>query len=371
MTEPLKTPLHPLHLEASAKMVDFAGYDMPVSYPLGIMKEHQHTRAAAGLFDVSHMGQVVIQGQQARQDLEALLPVDLDNLQPGQQVYTVMLNTEGGIIDDMIVTCWSDTSYFIVLNAGCKAKDIAHMEAHLSEGTELTLLADRALLALQGPKAVDVLSRLSTDVNALVFMTGCHTTLNDADCFVTRSGYTGEDGFEISVSEAHAMALAKILLADEAVEWIGLGARDSLRLEAGLCLYGHDMDETISPVQATLMWSIAKSRRTDGAKAGNFVGADQVFALQLQGANDKRVGFIVEGKAPVREGAEIVDADNNLVGRICSGGFAPTLGAPIAMGYIQKALSAIDRPVFALVRGKPRPITVAKTPFVRQNYYRG
>ena len=371
MTESLRTPLHSLHLAANAKMVDFGGFDMPVSYPLGIMKEHLPCRSQAGLFDVSHMGQVLIQGQQARQDLEALLPVDLDNLLPGQQVYTVMLNAEGGIVDDMIVTCWSDTSYFIVLNAGCKAKDIAHIEQHLSVGTKLTLLSDRALLALQGPKAIEVLARLSNDVSALVFMTGCHTTLNDADCFVTRSGYTGEDGFEISVSESQAEALAQCLLAEDEVEWIGLGARDSLRLEAGLCLYGHDMDEAIAPGQATLMGSIAKARRVDGAKEGGFVGAEQLFALQANGTIDKRVGFIVEGKAPVREGAEVVNADNEVIGRISSGGFAPTLGAPIAMGYISKELSSVDTQVFALVRGKPRPIRVAKTPFVTQNYFRG
>lgn len=352
-------------------MVPFAGYDMPVQYPAGIKTEHLHTRENAGLFDVSHMGQALIKGDSAQQDLEKLLPLDLDLLAPGQQVYTFLPNAQGGIVDDLIVTCWAANIYFVVFNAGCKAKDIAHFRAHLSSTTTLELLDDRALLALQGPKAIDVLSALAPEVSQLVFMTGRHVSIDGIDCYVTRSGYTGEDGFEISVQADQAQALATTLLVYPEVEWIGLGARDSLRLEAGLCLYGHDMDDDRSPVEAALMWSIAKNRRKGGSKAGGFTGADAIFARQAAGATEKRVGFVIDGKAPVREGADIVDVDGNLIGCVTSGGFAPSLGAPIAMGYVNTEFASVDSKVFALVRGKPRAMTVAKTPFVAQRYFRG
>ncbi|MBR9911746.1 MAG: glycine cleavage system aminomethyltransferase GcvT [Gammaproteobacteria bacterium] len=371
MSDLLPTPLHAMHLQAGAKMVPFAGYDMPVQYPSGIKSEHLHTRSAAGLFDVSHMGQGLFEGADVRQVLEKLLPLDLEELPLNHSVYTFLPNAEGGIIDDLIVTRWGPEAYFVVFNAACKAGDIAHFRAHLSATTRLQVLDDRALLALQGPQAEAVLSRLAPAVKALVFMTGCRVSIDGADCYVTRSGYTGEDGFEISVPAAAAPGLAQTLLNDPAVNWVGLGARDSLRLEAGLCLYGHDMDAQRSPVEAGLMWSVAKSRRADGARAGNFIGADKIFACQAQGAREKRVGLRVNGKAPVREGAEIVDAAGELIGRVTSGGFAPSLAAPIAMGYVQAEHAAPGSSVAAMVRGKPLAMTVCKTPFVPQRYHRG
>lgn len=351
-------------------MVPFAGYDMPVQYPEGIKTEHLHTRASAGLFDVSHMGQALVKGPSARQDLEAILPVDLDTVKPGQQVYSFLPNAEGGIIDDLIVTCWDAQTYFIVFNAGCKAKDEAHFRAHLSAGSELELLSDRALLALQGPKAVDVLSQLAPDCAALVFMTGAHLIVDGIDCYVTRSGYTGEDGFEISVPATQAQALAERLLGFPQVKWIGLGARDSLRLEAGLCLYGHDLDEQRSPIEAAIGWAIAKSRRVGGSKEGGFIGAEQVFAKQRDGVAVMRAGFLVDDKAPVREGAEIVNEDGEVIGHVSSGGFSPTLNAPIAMGYVNSPYAIIGTKVAAMVRGKARPMTVTKMPFVPQRYHR-
>ncbi|GAB3092459.1 glycine cleavage system aminomethyltransferase GcvT [Aestuariicella hydrocarbonica] len=371
MTDLLHTPFHAMHVEAGAKMVPFAGFDMPVQYPDGIKTEHLHTREGAGLFDVSHMGQALIKGASAKQDLEAMLPLDLDLLQPGQQVYTFMPNASGGIVDDLIVTCWNDNTYFVVFNAACKDKDVAHFGAHLSASTELKLLDDRALLALQGPKAVDVLSELAPQCAELVFMTGAHMSVNNAECYVTRSGYTGEDGFEISVPAAAAESLAQRLLESPLVKWIGLGARDSLRLEAGLCLYGHDMDDERSPAEAALGWAVAKSRRVGGSKEGGFIGAESLFAKQRDGVAEMRVGFLVDGKAPVREDAEIVDEDGDVIGRVTSGGFAPSLNAPVAMGYVSAPYAIIGTKVAALVRGKPRPMTVAKMPFVPQRYYRG
>ncbi|MYM64781.1 glycine cleavage system aminomethyltransferase GcvT [Pseudomaricurvus sp. HS19] len=371
MTELLQTPLHAMHLAAGAKMVPFAGYDMPVQYPDGIKTEHLHTRDAAGLFDVSHMGQAVLSGPQVRADLEKLLPLDLDLLQPGQQVYTFLPNADGGIVDDLIVTCWDDATYFVVFNAGCKAKDEAHFRAHLSADTTLELLDDRALLALQGPKAVEVLAALAPEVQQLVFMTGKHVSLVGAECFVTRSGYTGEDGFEISVPATAAGQLAEALMQSPLVKWIGLGARDSLRLEAGLCLYSHDMNDDTSPVAASLMWAVAKSRRVGGSKEGGFIGAEKIFAVQKNGVAEMRVGFLIDGKAPVREDADIVDEDGEVIGRVTSGGFSPSLNAPIAMGYVKAGYAILGTPVAAMVRDKPRPMTVSKMPFVPQRYYRG
>lgn len=371
MSELQTTPLYSMHLAAGAKMVPFAGYEMPVQYSAGIKSEHLHTREASGLFDVSHMGQALFSGAEIKQDLERLLPLDLDLLLKGQSAYTFLPNLQGGIVDDLIVTCWGDKQYFVVFNAGCKEKDIAHFREHLSAGQQLQLLGDRALLALQGPDAAKVLAALNSEAESLVFMTGAHLTLEGMECYVTRSGYTGEDGFEISVPAENAEKLAAALLAIESVEWVGLGARDSLRLEAGLCLYGHDMDDQRSPVDAGLMWSVSKERRQEGSKAGSFIGAEAIFARQTQGAAEKRVGFLVDGKAPVREGAEIVDAGGKRVGRVTSGGFSPTLAAPIAMGYVNAAFSALGSEVFAMVRGKPRKMVVSKMPFVPQRYFRG
>lgn len=370
MSDLLQTPLHAMHVAAGAKMVPFAGYDMPVQYPDGIKTEHLHTRASAGLFDVSHMGQALVKGASAQQTLEAIMPLDLETLNPGQQVYSFLPNADGGIIDDLIVTCWDKNTYFIVFNAGCKAKDEAHFRAHLAAGSELEMLTDRALLALQGPKAAEVLSQLAPDCSSLVFMTGAHIKVDNIDCFVTRSGYTGEDGFEISVPAAQAEALAQRLLTFPAVKWIGLGARDSLRLEAGLCLYGHDIDEERSPIEAAMGWAIAKNRRVGGSKEGGFVGAEHVFAKQREGVTVMRAGFLVDDKAPVREGSEIVNEDGEIIGHITSGGFSPTLNAPIAMGYVNAPYAIIGTKVAAQVRGKARPMTVAKMPFVAQRYHR-
>ncbi len=351
-------------------MVPFAGYLMPVQYRAGIMQEHLHTREKAGLFDVSHMGQVVVTGAGAARALEKLVPVDLEALAINQQTYATFTAEDGGVLDDLIITRWAEDSFFLVVNAGCKHADIAHIRQHLPD-FDVTYLGDRGLLALQGVRAKEVMAELAPEANKLVFMNGCRATIDGMDCYITRSGYTGEDGFEISVAPSDALALADKLLSYDIVEWIGLGARDSLRLEAGLCLYGHDMDVTTSPVEAGILWSISKSRRVGGAKEGGFLGAEAIFAQIANGVAKKRVGFLVDGRAPVREGAEIVDTSGAVVGAITSGGFGPTLQAPIAMGYVPTELAAVGTQLNALVRGVARPITVAKMPLVEQRYYRG
>ena len=365
-----KTQFYDYHLAAGGKMVPFAGYLMPVQYPLGIMQEHLHTRDHAGLFDVSHMGQVLVRGPNAAAELEKLMPVDVEALAINQQSYATFTSGDGGILDDLIITRWAQNTFFLVVNAGCKEQDVAHLKTHLLN-CEINYLDQQSLIALQGLRAVEIMTELAPETAALVFMQGCHTQIGDIECYVTRSGYTGEDGFEISVSDDHALALADELLAYDYCQWIGLGARDSLRLEAGLCLYGHDMDEHTSPVEASISWSISKSRRSDGEKAGGFLGADTILGHLANGATKKRVGFLVEGRAPVREGAEIADQQGNLVGVITSGGFGPSLQAPVAMGYVPVGLSAVGTQLTALVRGKPRSITVAKMPLVPQRYYRG
>ncbi len=368
---PLKsTPLEALHIELGGKMVPFAGYNMPVQYPAGIKTEHLHTREAAGLFDVSHMGQVRITGEGIAKALEALVPVDCEALAIGKQTYAVFTNEQGGIDDDLIITRWGENEFFLVVNAACKERDIAYLTEQLA-GFDVTYIADRALVALQGPKATEVMGELSSDANALTFMSGCWATLDGVECYVTRSGYSGEDGFEISIPNDQADTLARKLLSFEQVEAIGLGARDTLRLEAGLCLYGHDLDTTTSPIEASLIWSISKSRRADGAKAGGFPGAERILSEIANKPSRKRVGLKIDGKAPVREGAKLFDMDGNEVGIVTSGGPAPSYGAPVAMGYVTLANSPIDTPLQAEVRGKMRPVTVAKTPFVPQRYYRG
>lgn len=369
-TETLKTPLYDLHLELGGKMVPFAGYEMPVQYPAGIKTEHLHCREKAGLFDVSHMGQLIIKGEGVAAALEKLIPVDLQALKDNQQTYAVLTNEEGGILDDLIVCRWSADTFFLVVNAACKEQDIAHLKQHLT-GFEFTYLDGRGLMALQGPAAKDVMAELAPEANLLTFMNGCDVTIDGASCFITRSGYTGEDGFEISVSAQDSEALARRLLSFDSVEAIGLGARDSLRLEAGLCLYGHDMNPTTSPVEAGIIWSISKTRRVDGSNPGGFLGAQKVFADIAEGVQRKRVGFLIEGRAPIREGAEIVDAQGNTIGEITSGGFGPTLNAPVAMGYVPIEYAKIGTELTAIVRGKERAITVAKTPFVPQRYFRG
>lgn len=368
----LTTPLHTLHRELGARMVPFAGYDMPVQYPAGVMKEHLHTRSQAGLFDVSHMGQILLSGPDAARALERLVPVDIIDLPVGMQRYAMFTNDQGGILDDLMVANLGDDQLMLVVNAACKDQDLAHLREHLSGHCEIQpLFEERALLALQGPEAVTVLSRLAPEVARMTFMQFARVRLLDLDCYVSRSGYTGEDGYEISVPAEHAERLARRLLEEPEVAPIGLGARDSLRLEAGLCLYGHDMDAQTSPVEASLLWAVSRVRRADGARAGGFPGAETIFARQTNGIDKKRVGLLPQERTPVREGAEIVDAQDRRIGTVCSGGFGPTLGAPVAMGYVAADYSAIDTEVWAIVRGKKVAMRVAKMPFVAQRYFRG
>ena len=364
------TPLKDLHLELEARMVPFAGYEMPVQYPEGIKTEHLHTREHAGLFDVSHMGQVVITGEGVAQALEALVPVELESLGINKQTYALFTNDQGGILDDLMIARWAEDCFFLVVNAACKEQDLDHLKRHLP-GFEIEYLEGRGLLALQGPAAVNVMAQLAPEVRELVFMTGARATLAGIDCYITRSGYTGEDGFEISVPAESAELLARKLLSFDQVHAVGLGARDSLRLEAGLCLYGHDLDTETTPIQGSLLWSISKSRRADGEKAGGFPGADVIFKEQANGAARKRVGLKIEGKAPVREGAELVNTEGIQVGVVTSGGFGPSMDAPVAMGYVATEYAAVGTELNAMVRGKPRPVTVEKMPFVPQRYYRG
>ncbi|MBA1324474.1 glycine cleavage system aminomethyltransferase GcvT [Pseudomonas plecoglossicida] len=367
-----KTPLHALHLELGARMVPFAGYDMPVQYPLGVLKEHQHTRAQAGLFDVSHMGQIRLSGSAAAQALETLVPVDIIDLPVGMQRYAMFTNDAGGILDDLMVANLGNDELLLVVNAACKEQDLAHLHQHLEGQCEIQpLFTERALLALQGPAAATVLARLAPEVASMTFMQFRAVKLLGLDCYVSRSGYTGEDGYEISVPAEGAELLARRLLQEPEVQAIGLGARDSLRLEAGLCLYGHDMDSATTPIEASLLWAISKVRRADGERAGGFPGAEQIFVQQHQGVARRRVGLLPQERTPVREGAEIVDASGKVVGKVCSGGFGPTLGAPLAMGYVDLAHTALDTPLNAVVRGKNVPLKVSKMPFVAPRYYRG
>jgi len=366
-----RTPLHDLHLELGARMVPFAGYSMPVQYPTGVLKEHQHTREQAGLFDVSHMGQIRLRGADAARALEKLVPVDIIDLPAGLQRYALFTNEQGGILDDLMVANAGD-HLVLVVNAACKHQDLAHLRQHLEGDCQLEELFDsHALLALQGPAAAAVLSRLAPSVATMTFMQYAAVELLGVPCQVSRSGYTGEDGYEISVPAEHAAALARALLAQPEVLPIGLGARDSLRLEAGLCLYGHDMDTATTPVEASLGWAISRARRADGARPGGYPGAGRIHAQQREGVARKRVGLLAEGRAPVREGAELVDAEGNSVGRVTSGGFGPSLGAPVAMGYLDSTLAGIGTQVHALVRGNRVPMRVARMPFVPQRYYRG
>ena len=371
LQSPLKTtPLHALHVELGAKMVPFAGYDMPVQYPSGVMAEHKHTRAAAGLFDVSHMGQLRLVGSDAAAALETLVPVDVIDLGVFKQRYALFTNEAGGLLDDLMV-CRRPDDLFVVVNAGCKDQDTAHLQRHIGARCEIISMPERALLALQGPQAVDVLSRLNPGVAELTFMTGGYYTLDGIATFLTRSGYTGEDGFEISVHERDAEALARKLLSAAEVKPIGLGARDSLRLEAGLCLYGHDINETTTPVEASITWAIQKVRRAGGARAGGYPGAaviDQQFAT---GPARKRVGLVGSERMPVREGAKIVDAAGTEIGIVTSGTLGPTVNQPVALAYLDTAHAAAGTAVFAVVRDKRTPMTVSPTPFTPNRYHRG
>jgi len=367
----LKTPLYDMHVAAGGKMVPFAGYLMPVQYSLGIMKEHVHTREKAGLFDVSHMGQSYMRsldGSDPAKIIEEIMPAALAVLKPGKMRYSVLLNDEGGIEDDLMITRTFEPegSLYVVVNAGCKAKDYAILEERFADRLALELLEDRALLALQGPKAEAVLAELAPEVADLHFMEGTMVTLEGVVCWVSRCGYTGEDGYEISVHEDEAPALAARLLRNDDVEWIGLGARDSLRLEVGLCLSGHDFDASISPVEAGIEFSLGKKRR----EAGDFVGSKRILAELEGGTTKSLVGIVPTGRAPAREGVEIADLDGNIIGKITSGGFGPTYGGPVAMGYVPAAFTCEGTEVQLIIRGKTHPAKVAKTPFVPQRYKR-
>ncbi len=373
-TDLRQTPLHALHVELGARMVPFAGYEMPVQYPSGILAEHAHTRAAAGLFDVSHMGQAFLEGPDAARRFEALAPTDVATQPIGRLRYTQLLNESGGVLDDLMVARRpprkaGEELLFLVVNASRKEDDFAHIRRLLPD-LRLGELGDRALLALQGPKAASVLARRWPKLVELPFMgvaSGAELGETGADYLVSRSGYTGEDGFEISLAASEAEVFARSLLREDEVRPVGLGARDSLRLEAGLCLYGHDLDETTSPVEAGLLWSIPKRRR---AEAG-FPGAARILREIAEGPGRRRVGLRLEGTAPAREGAEIVDRDGAAIGRVTSGGFGPSVGAPIAMGYVASAKAAIGEAVDLVVRGKKLAARVAPMPFHPHAYFRG
>jgi aminomethyltransferase len=371
-----RTPLHALHLSLGAKMVPFAGYEMPVQYAAGILREHLHTRRAAGLFDVSHMGQIALRAKSAApQDvalaLEGLVPQDILGLAKGRQRYALFTNETGGILDDLMVSNFGD-HLFLVVNAACKDADEAHLRAKLSDVCVIEPLANRALLALQGPKAESVLAKYCVDAPKMRFMDSGPRRIADFDCFVSRSGYTGEDGYEISVPAEQAEQLARLLLQSGETLLIGLGARDSLRLEAGLCLYGHDIDATTTPVEAALEWSVQKSRRAGGTRAGGFLGAETILAQFGKGASRRRIGLKPEGPAPVREGAALFadSISSEQIGAVTSGGFGPTLNAPVATGYLPTPFANIGMKVFAEVRGRRLALTIAPTPFVVNTYKR-
>ena len=374
---PLRTtPLHALHRELGARMVPFAGYSMPVQYPAGLMAEHHHTRNAAGLFDVSHMGQLRLAGPDAAAALECLMPVDVIDLPPGQQRYGLLLNEAGGILDDLMFIKRPD-GIFVVVNGANKAADIAHIQAHIGTRCQVIPMPEMALLALQGPQAVTALARLAPGVQSLVFMRGgdyvVNTGTQQIPVFLTRSGYTGEDGFEISVHSSQAEALARALLAQPEVQAIGLGARNSLRLEAGLCLHGNDIDAQTTPVQANLLWAMQKVRRAGGARAGGFPGADRILAAMAQPTPEarRRVGLVALERVPVREHTPLQDAQGQALGEVTSGLLAPTVDQPIAMAYVRADHAALGTRINALVRGKIVPMEVVPMPFNPTRYYRG
>ena len=373
----LQTPLHELHTRLGARMVPFAGYAMPVQYESGLMAEHKQCRESAALFDVSHMGQLRLVGAGASAALESLVPVDLLDLGVGKQRYAFFTNSSGGLLDDLMVVkpepADRDQGFgdlFLVVNAGRKAADIKHLQTHISHRCHVVPMPERALLALQGPKAVDALARLNPAVAAMVFMTGGVFDLNGTPCFVTRSGYTGEDGFEISVASEHAVSLAEALLAQPEVKPAGLGARDTLRLEAGLCLYGHDINETTSPVEAGLTWAIQKVRRPGGARAGGYPGAAVIEKHLAGAAPSKRVGLVGLERVPVREGAALFDAHGHKLGTVSSGTLAPSVNQCIAMAYLPINHTQAHHEVFADVRGKRVPMRVVPMPFHPHRYKR-
>jgi len=359
----LTTPLDSLHRTLGAKMVPFAGYDMPVQYPAGILKEHLHTRESASLFDVSHMGQAFLMGDDAIEAFETLVPGDYQIMAEGKTRYTVLLNDQGGIMDDLMATRIAGGLYLVV-NAACKDQDFAHIAAGTEGRADLQILTDRALLALQGPKAGDVLARLAPETAEMKFMNFREVEVADITCFVTRSGYTGEDGFEISVPSNQAEDFAKILLEQPEVEPAGLGSRDSLRLEAGLCLYGHDITTQTTPIEGDIKWVVNKRRRAEGG----FPGADIILGQLENGTDRVRVGILPEGRAPAREGVEVQDTDGNPIGEITSGGFGPSVGGPVAMGYVKTEFAEPGTAVNLIVRGKALAAKIVKMPFTDKSY---
>ncbi len=368
----LTTPLNALHVELGARMVPFAGYQLPVQYPAGLVAEHHHTRNAAGLFDVSHMGQLRLVGPDAAAAFESLMPVDVMTLGLHKQRYGLLLNDEGGIIDDLMFVNRGE-DIFVIVNGACKHGDLAHIQSRIGSRCTIEPQFDRALLALQGPQAVTALVRLLPGVEKLIFMTGMAVVWRGADLYITRSGYTGEDGFEISLPANAAEAFARALLAQPEVKPIGLGARNSLRLEAGLCLYGNDIDTTTTPVEANLNWAIQKVRRTGGARAGGFPGADKVLA-QLDGTapgQRLRVGLVAMERVPVREHVELHNNAGQKIGEVTSGLLAPTADKPVALAYVQTQYAQVGTRVNAMVRGKAVPMEVSPLPFVPNRYYRG
>ena len=359
----LTTALDGLHRELGAKMVAFAGYDMPVQYPMGVLKEHLHTRSSAGLFDVSHMGQAFLMGDGAVDAFEALVPGDYQIMPVGKTRYTVLLNDQGTIMDDLMATR-IEGGLYLVVNAACKDADFAHIAAKTAGKADLQILGDRALLAIQGPKAGSVVERLCPESADMVFMNFREVEIGGIKCFATRSGYTGEDGFEISVASSDAEALARKLLAEPEVDAIGLGARDCLRLEAGLCLYGHDISTDTTPVEADLKWAINKRRREEA----NFPGADIILEQLANGTDRRRVGIQPAGRAPAREGTEVQDGQGNAIGSITSGGFGPSVEGPVAMGYVKSGFAEPGTNVQLIVRGKAAEATIVKLPFTPHHY---
>ena len=366
----LRTPLYELHLELGARMVPFAGYSMPVQYPAGLMAEHLHTRSAAGLFDVSHMGQLSIAGAEAAAALESLMPVDVVGLAPGRQRYGMLLTEDAGILDDLMFTRRT-SDYLVIVNGACKVADTAHIQQHIGTRCRVTPLPDAALLALQGPLAVKALERLVPGVGGLVFMSGGDFVWQGHALFITRSGYTGEDGYEISVHAEAAQDLARALLQQPEVKPIGLGARNSLRLEAGLCLHGNDIDHTTTPAEANLLWAVQKVRRSGGARAGGFPGAQKLLAHIDSGCSRVRVGLRALERVPVREHTALHLPGGAAVGEVTSGLLGPSADAPIAMAYVDAAHSAPGIRLDALVRGKPVPMQICPMPFVPHRYHRG
>jgi aminomethyltransferase len=385
-----QTPLYNLHLKLGAKMVPFAGYQMPVRYSKGIIHEHLHCRSHAGFFDISHMGQCLILGDEAASELEQLTPSDIKGLKSGTQKYTVLTNSDGGIIDDIIITR-IDSGLMIIVNAACKDKDFTHLKSHLSGRCDFKELSDHALFALQGPLAASVMQRFSAHAVDLSFMQACATEINGIPCNISRSGYTGEDGFEISVANQYAEQLACLLLAEDEVEAVGLGARDTLRLEAGLCLYGHELNEAITPVEAGLQWVIkkpfgfaqgwpfglAQGGPLDLAQGTpidiaqfKFPGAD-IILNQLQHGTEKiRAGLVGESKIPVRDGTDIVNSEDKVIGHVTSGSFSPSLGKPVAMAMLDRTSASLGNTLYAIVRDRKIPVTVNGLPFIPHRYHR-